>query len=59
MLAAGSGEHGVMMDMAIAALFVQRAAAVPVQPPLPDSVGLAPLRSHASALCSSDRALLP
>ena len=53
------GEPEVMMDMATAALFVQRAAAMPVLPPLPDSVGLALLRSDASALCSSDRALLP
>ena len=53
------GEPQVMMDMATAALFVRRAAATPVPPPLPDSVGLAFLRSDASALCSCDRALLP
>ena len=54
------GEPEVMMDMATAALFLRRAAAVPVPPvPLPDSVGLAFLRSDASALCSSDRAVLP
>ena len=46
-------------EMATAALFVRRAAAVPVPPPLPDSVGLAFLRLDASALCSSDRAPLP
>ena len=53
------GEPQVMMDMATAALFVRRAAAMPVPPPLPDSVGIAFLRLDASALCSSDRALLP
>ena len=49
------GEPEVMMDMATAALFVRRAAAVRQR----QHAGLAFLRSDASALCSSDRALLP